>query len=201
LALLKADVLACLELLKSMARHPTQVMRKLPHWELRRFILIQVILGVAVGLGRGIAKLSLFAILTEPILSTIATLTFVAIVSGGGYQLAKFLTKKNYDFSVLYGVIALAYIPFGVTRVFEISMWPFELIGVAGSFLLAIIGLSENLGLGRKGLTRIFGGIYVCILAFWIAQTVMETRNQYILEKTASPIDIEEIEKDLSQSD
>lgn len=200
-AVFKADLTATLELLKNMARYPSQVIRHVPQWEIRRFALIQIMLGLVVGLGRGIAKFSLFPILTEPILSTIATMIYVAVFSAGGFYLAQYLTKRNFDFTHFYGVVTLSFIPYGLTRIFEVSMLPFELVGVAGSFLLATMGLSENFGIGRKGLTRIFGALYLCILGIWVAQRIMETRNQYILEKTSSPIDIEEIEKDLSQSD
>ena len=198
---LKEDLQEAWKLLRDFGRKPTLVMRQVPDWPFRRTLLVLLSTSLVIGLGRGVARLSVVAVLLEPILSSIAAIATVGVFGFIAFYTVKTLSKSAPNQGKLFLTLSLAYIPFGLTRIFEISAWPFELIGVAGSFLLLIVGLSENFYLPKKHLTRVFGGFYLVILTYWIGQTILESRNQYLLEKTSSPIDIEDIEKDLSQSD
>jgi hypothetical protein len=162
-----SDPLAVFRLVGRLARDPVEVMAKGPSLTWPAAFLLQATAAVLAGALLG-------ALSASAIELAIGALAFPVIAIAASLGIGFFLhtsfavfARSSVDRRELYGVVALATLPYLALHALASFVPPIDLLGFFLSCLLLIVGLVERFGLPRKIVLRVVAGTFLIFFAAW----------------------------------
>ncbi len=179
----------------ALVKNPVQQIRTLPTIEWKTLIIFQFCLSLtSVILSNLLAP---FAIsILNVIVSLAAAVVATALVSLFFYYFFQVLYNRTLNFIRVFTLVLFAHIPFAIFHLAAYFFPPSDLIGIALSAILMIIGLVENFEIPKKVAIRLMIGVYSLFLIYWITQLILRPYGNLITE----PQDLDLLEKEIHKS-
>ncbi len=164
----KIDFKKIIDTLIEFIKNPIVQIAKIPDWNWPSLFFVQIMIAISSGLLAGIIKLNIYriaaGILIMPVVSTITSLLMATFF----YYYLQFFENRTEDFRKIFTFVILSSIPFYIFQIISEYFAPITLIGFGFSFLLAIVGLSENFKVEKKRAYQLIGILFALVLVTWL---------------------------------
>ncbi len=175
-----------------LVRNPVQEIKKLPEIQWPTLIAFQFCLSLMSVVVSNL--LAPFAIsLTNVLISLVIAILATGLVSLFFYYFFLILYSRKLDFIKVFTLVLFAHIPFAIFHLAAYFFPPADLIGLAISALLMVVGLVENFQVPRKLATQLMIACYSIFFIYWAAQLIT-MREQH---QNSAPQDLDQIEKEV----
>lgn len=149
-------------------KNPVEKISHIPDWNWPSLFFVQIMIAISSGLLAGLIKLNIFrmaaGLFIMPFVSTITSLLMATFL----YYYFQFFENRTENFRRIFTFVILASIPFYIFQIISEYFAPISLIGFGFSFLLAIIGLTDNFSVDKKRAYQLNGVLFILVLVTWI---------------------------------
>lgn len=191
----KEEVVSLFKYLKNFIKNPAKEIQSLPYIPYDSLLIFQFLLcTISVVVSNLLAP---FAIsIGHLALSVAVSIAALSIVSLTYYYFFLIFFKKELRFRKIFALVLFAHMPFAVFHLGAYLFPPVDVIGLAISCYLMILGLVGNFGFNKKLATQIMVSLYALFLVFWFfnISTSME------INQMSTPQNLDQIEREV-QSD
>lgn len=178
----------------ALIKNPVKEIQNLPEMSWKNLLIFQFCLSsLSVVISNLLAP---FAIsILHILLSVFMAMTATALASLFFYYFFLIIYNQQFHFIKIFTLVLFAHIPFAVFHLGAYFFPPSDLIGIAISGLLMIVGLVENFRVPRRLATRLMIGLYLIFVVYWVINLIyISTRPSHV-----APKDLDVIEKEVNQ--
>lgn len=161
-----------IDYLKRFVVHPSTEIARLPQWTLPRLLLVHALLALLSGVLAGLVPPSFWRILQGLILFPVLVSVLGALLSAFFYYYFQLFERRTVSFLKLLTLVYFANWPFFLFHIPAAYFPPSDLLGLAMSAMLLMIGLSENFQLEKKRSVRLVGALFALLFLLWLAEKV-----------------------------
>ncbi len=162
------DVKKIIETLVAFVKNPIEQISHIPDWNWPSLFLVQIVISITSGLLAGLIKFNIYrmaaGLFLMPFVSTITSLLLTTFL----YYYFQFFENRTENFRKIFTFVILTSIPFYIFQIISEYFAPITLIGFGFSFLLSIVGLSENFKVTKKRAYELVGVLFVLVLITWL---------------------------------
>ncbi len=181
--------------LLALVRNPVQEIQNLPTIQWPTLIAFQFCLSlVSVVVSNLLAPYAIS--LTNVLISLSVALVATGLVSLFFYYFFLVLYNRQLEFIKIFTLILFAHIPFAIFHLAAYFFPPADLIGLAISALLMVVGLVENFEVPRKLASQLMIALYSVFLIYWVAHLITLSNHH----GTSEPQDLDQIEREVNES-
>lgn len=149
-------------------RHPIREISRVPEWEWPELLLVQVIVTAATGAATGLVDRSILGIFSGIVLTPLLTLVTIAVSSLFFYYLFQLFFERTVSFRKLATVVFLSTLPFFIFHILSGFISVINLVGLAFTAVILVVGLVENFQVPRRFVVRVIVAVYFVIFAMWL---------------------------------
>lgn len=176
----------------ALVRDPVQQIKNLPHVQWKSLILFQFCLCILSVVFSNL--LAPYAIsLPHMLFALLASVVALSLVSLFFYYFFLIVYNKTLEFREIFTLVLFAHIPFAIFHLAAYIFPPADLIGLAISGLLMIVGLVENFKIPRKLSIQLMVSLYSVFFVYWIVQMIAFNK----VSEMALPQDLDKIEREV----
>lgn len=157
-----------LSILVRFFKNPVQVMKKIPEWDWKTLIVLQLVISLISSVIASLINLNIWQILKGLLIIPPVSLVTAGVSSTFLYYAFLFLTQQNLPPKDIFTLVILSNIPFFIFHTFSPFFPPITLLGFLFTALLLIIGLVERFSLPRPLVMKVVGSIWLVYLTIWI---------------------------------
>ncbi len=177
-----------------LVRNPVQEIQNLPSIKWQTLVAFQFCLSlISVVISNLLAP---FAIsITNVLISLVVAMLATGLVSLFFYYFFLILYSRTLEFIKIFTLVLFAHIPFAIFHLAAYFFPPADLIGLAISALLMVVGLVENFQIPRKLATQLMVACYSVFFIYWAVHLI--TLHQH--RESSVPQDLDKIEKEVNE--
>jgi hypothetical protein len=172
-------------------------MKRLPPWPLHETLLLLAALASICGALQGILTAKMLRLIAGLLFYPIGVVISVCLFSGFFYYVFLFFFKRQLEFKRIIEIVVFASVPSVILSVLSPFLPPVQLLGLGAAVFLMIVGFNENLGLPRRPVAKLLGGLFLIYLIFWIYGSITSQKVKSSFRDKASPESIDILEKEL----
>lgn len=197
----KAELRSMPQYLVAFLRSPLEKIKICPQWEWPTILILQGILAMFSGALAGLVKHSFADFLGGLIVLPLSSAIVLAIGSGFFYYTFSLFLKRDLSFKSIFTLMVLSGIPFLIFRILFSIVSAVQLVGLAFSAALLIVGFTENFMLPRKFVLRLILGIYSVFLVSWAVHQIQQAQLSYRPKTDVTPESWKILEKEINQNE
>ena len=127
------------------------------------------------------------------ILSILTSIFGISILALALHYFFSVFCHRELSFQSLFTLVLFSYIPFAILHLFYYYFPAIDLIGIAISSCLMVVGLVENYQIAKKSAIKVMGSVCAIFVIGWVANRI--TRYEY--EKHGRPQTLDSIEREV----
>ena len=176
----------------ALVRDPVQQIKILPKVQWKSLILFQFCLCIfSVVFSNLLAPYAIS--IPHMIVALIASVVALSLVSLFFYYFFLILYNKTLVFKEIFTLVLFSHIPFAIFHLAAYIFPPADLIGLAISGLLMIVGLVENFSIPRKLSIQLMVSLYSIFFIYWVVQMIAFNK----VSEMSLPQDLDKIEREV----
>lgn len=156
------------DFLISYLKNPLEQIKSLPNWKWNRVIIVQVAFTAITGAMGGLVAKSTNGLIPGLILTPILTMIMILVSTFFFFYTFQIFLNQSVSFRSLFTTIFFANIPFFILQIASGVVPPINLIGLAGTAMLLVVGFVSNFQLPRKMVMRLIAALYIIFLGVWM---------------------------------
>lgn len=173
-------------------RNPVQEIKTLPKIQWPTLVAFQFCLSlISVVISNLLAPFTITFV--NVLVSLVIAMVATGLVSLFFYYFFLVLYNRQLSFIKIFTLVLFAHIPFAIFHLGAYFFPPTDLIGLAISALLMIVGLVENFDVPRKLATQLMVALYSIFFVYWVAHLIALKEHQ----DTSMPQDLDKIEREV----
>ncbi len=190
----KKELPSLFSYLWDLVRNPVQEIQNLPEIQWPTLVAFQFCLSlVSVVVSNLLAP---FAIsLTNVLISLVIAILATGLVSLFFYYFFLIVYSRRLPFIKIFTLVLFAHIPFAIFHLAAYFFPPADLIGLAISALLMVVGLVENFQVPRKLATQLMIACYSVFFIYWAIHLMTMRQHQ----QSSAPQDLDKIEQEVQE--
>ena len=153
-------------------RKPLDHVTMIPNWNWLTLIIMQASLAGLSGILSGLFSRSFINVLAGIFLFPITAVAGVLIVAAFFYYTFHFFKKVEVPMRKLVAILVVSNVYYMAFRMVSPIIPAAELIGIAFSAVVVIVGISDNFAMDRKFVIRVVVSLYVVIFLSWAMQMI-----------------------------
>lgn len=180
--------------LKEYLRHPLEKIAQLPDWSLKEIFLVQIAFSLASGFISGFFPPNTWKILQGIFFFPIITTVLGSFLSAFLYYYFQIFEQKTISFQKLLQLSFLANIFFFIFHIPANYIAFSDLIGMAMTGILMVVGLTENFQLEKKRSLRLIGLLFLMVFLIWLTEQVARKNFERVpnsISEQAPPIPVQ----------
>lgn len=195
----RSQIREVIDFLTHYIKNPVQTIRKLPNWDWPQLLFFYTATAATCGLISGLISLKIGKILSGLIVFPISATIGATLFSGFLYYIFIYLFKREQPFKLIFTIVALSALPYFVIYNLATIVAPIKLIGLAGSALLLIIGLSENTSVEKSKIIKFIVTLYLVCFIFWMFDAIRFRNETQKYKSLATPESFEKLNQEFSK--
>lgn len=173
----QTEIVATKHFFLNYLKNPVEAVRRLPDWKWPTIVITNVLTASGSGALAGLVGANALQIAIGAFLFPI-TSTLSMIVAGSFiYYSSLLFFGKTPAARPLFTLLVIAHFPFMIFHTVSRLLPPIDLLGLAFTFLLLIVGLVDNFKLPRKGTIRLISAVYLVFFLVWIGTQISSFRK------------------------
>ena len=191
-----SEVVSLFSYLIRLIRNPVETIKQIPKIRFSSLIAFQILLccgSVVISNLLSPYAINVFT-LAFSILGSIAGISLLAMAL---YYFFSVFFHRELSFQSLFTLVLFSYFPFAVLHLFYYYFSAMDLIGMAASSCLMVVGLVENYQIAKRAAIRVMSSVFAIFAIAWIANRI--TRYEY--EKHGLPQTLDSIEREVQSQD
>jgi hypothetical protein len=179
----------------ALVKNPIEEIKRIPSIEWPTLLIFQFCLSfISVVVSNLLAPftISLINVMVSLVVAILAT----GLVSLFFYYFFLLLYSRQMEFIKIFTLVLFAHIPFAIFHLGAYFFPPADLIGLAISALLMVVGLVENFSVPRKLATQLMIGCYSLFFIYWAVHLITMRQHQ----ESTLPQDLDKIEQEIRDS-
>ncbi len=182
----KKEISDIIKYLFEFYKHPSQSIKKVPHWSwLSLFVLIFIFASIT-GVLRGLFSASLLKSIVGFIFLPISAYISIFLVASLLYFLIVVFQNRNLNFKRLTTLVFITLIPTLTMYVVSLIHPLITIIGITASFILLSLGLYNRFQLNKKFIQIVLTISYFILIGSWLIQYTninpMSQKNETLIE-------------------
>jgi multisubunit Na+/H+ antiporter MnhE subunit len=182
-------------------RHPMNVIQRLPNWRWPTILITWAGLLIISGTASGLITRKLGDFLVGLFIFPLSGTVMAAVTTAFFYYTFHLFLQKQVSFKALYQLVVLAAIPYLIFRIIVSLVPPADVVGLAFSAALMIVGAVENFALPRRFVMRLIAGIFALFLVFWVYSQIQVAQINMRPKMDVTPESFDKLEKELKHDD
>ena len=191
----KEEVVSLFKYLKNFIKNPVLAIQKLPKIPYNSLLILQFLLcTISVVISNLLAPYAIS--LGHLVLSVAVSILALSFVTLFYYYFFLFFMKKELSFRKIFALVLFAHMPFAAFHLGAYLFPPVDIVGLAISCYLMIVGLIANFGIEKKKAQTLMISLYSLFFVAWLFKI------SYTIEmnQISSPQNLDQIEREV-QSD
>lgn len=179
----------------ALVRNPVQEIQNLPEIRWKTLIIFQFCLNIiSVVLSNVLAPYAISMVnITISVVASVLALTLSSLFF---YYFFLILYNRQLPFIKIFSLVLFANIPFVIFHIAAFFFPPADLIGLAISALLMVVGLVENFQVPKKLATQLIIGLYFIFFLYWAGNLIVSRDHS----ESSLPQDLDKIEKEVNDT-
>ena len=187
-----SEVVSLFSYLTRLIRNPVETIKQIPKIRFSRLIIFQILLccgSVLISNMLSPYAINIFTLLIS-ILGSMAGISILAMIL---YYFFAVFCHRELSFQSLFTLVLFSYLPFAILHLFYYYFPAIDLLGIAISSCLMVVGLVENYQIAKKSAIKVMSSVFAVFLIGWITNRI--TRYEY--EKHGRPQTLDSIEREV----